>query len=109
MKQVVLFEYSMSMVHLARGGVTPLSEHLRCETDIVRELARALLAPNHPMPWEALRTYGPIRDAIADVVPRCSDYNRRFRQPDDFQLPHPPRDSASSSRRRVERTSMRDS
>jgi anaerobic selenocysteine-containing dehydrogenase len=27
------------------------------------------------------------------VVPGCADYNTRVRQPDGFQLPHPPRDS----------------
>ena len=37
--------------------------------------------------------YDRIRDAIADVVPGCTDYNSRVRQPDGFQLPHPPRDS----------------
>ena len=34
-----------------------------------------------------------IRDDIAAVVPGCDDYNNRVRQPDGFQLPHPPRDS----------------
>ena len=31
--------------------------------------------------------------AIAAVVPGCADYNTRVREPDGFQLPHPPRDS----------------
>ena len=34
-----------------------------------------------------------VRDAIAAVVPGCEDYNRKVREPDGFQLPHPPRDS----------------
>ena len=46
------------------------------------------------MPWESFNAdYDSIRDAIADVVPGCTDYNTRVRQPDGFQLPHPPRDS----------------
>ena len=46
------------------------------------------------MPWERFAgDYDSIRDEIAAVVPGCEDYNRRVRQPDGFQLPHPPRDS----------------
>ncbi len=57
-------------------------------------LARTLLGPRHPVPWEQfIGDYDTIRDAIAAVVPGCDDYNRKVRRPDGFQLPHPPRDS----------------
>lgn len=93
-KQMVSVEDSMSMVHLSRGSLTPPSEHLRSEGAIVCQLARVLLGPDHPVPWEQFNAdYDRIRDAIADVVPGCEDYNRKVRQPDGFQLPHPPRDS----------------
>jgi molybdopterin-dependent oxidoreductase alpha subunit len=93
-KQLVSVEDSMSMVHLSRGSLTPPSEHLRSEVAIVCELARALFGEGHPVPWaEFAADYDRIRDAIADVVPGCADYNTRVRQPDGFQLPHPPRDS----------------
>ncbi|MEX3648619.1 FdhF/YdeP family oxidoreductase [Mycolicibacterium porcinum] len=93
-KQVVSVEDSMSMVHLSRGSLTPPSEHLRSEVAIVCQLARTLLGPDHPVPWEQFNAdYDRVRDAIADVVPGCEDYNRKVRQPDGFQLPHPPRDS----------------
>lgn len=93
-KQMVSVEDSMSMVHLSRGSLTPPSEHLRSEVAIVCQLARTLLGPDHPVPWEQFNAdYDRIRDAIADVVPGCADYNRKVRQPDGFQLPHPPRDS----------------
>jgi molybdopterin-dependent oxidoreductase alpha subunit len=93
-KQLVSVEDSMSMVHLSRGSLTPPSEHLRSEVAIVCELARTVLGPEHPVPWEALRAnYDLIRDGIAAVVPGCSDYNAKVRQPDGFQLPHPPRDA----------------
>jgi anaerobic selenocysteine-containing dehydrogenase len=60
----------------------------------VCQLARTLLGPEHPVPWEQFNDdYDTIRDAIAAVVPGCDDYNRKVRQPDGFQLPHPPRDS----------------
>ena len=93
-KQLVSVEDSMSMVHLSRGSLTPPSEHLRSEVAIVCEMARTLLGPEHPVPWEQFAgSYDLIRDAIADVVPDCADYNTRVRQPDGFQLPHPPRDA----------------
>ena len=93
-KQVVSVEDSMSMVHLSRGGLEPPSEQLRSEVDIICQLARAVLGADHPVAWERFAAdYDAIRDDIAAVVPGCDDYNRRVRQPDGFQLPHPPRDS----------------
>jgi molybdopterin-dependent oxidoreductase alpha subunit len=93
-KQQVSVEDSMSMVHLSRGSLQPPSPHVRSEVAIVCQLARVLLGPDHPVPWERFNAdYDTIRDAIAAVVPGCGDYNAKVRQPDGFQLPHPPRDS----------------
>ncbi len=93
-KQVVSVEDSMSKVHLSRGSLHPPSDQLRSEVQIVCQLARRLLGEGHPVPWERFADdYDAIRDAIAAVVPGCTDYNRKVRQPDGFQLPHPPRDS----------------
>ncbi|MCX4097423.1 FdhF/YdeP family oxidoreductase [Nocardia sp. alder85J] len=93
-KQQVSVEDSMSMVHLSTGRLTPVSDELRSEVAIVCELARELLGPDHPVPWERFRTdYDLIRDAIARVVPGCADYNVKVRQHNGFQLPHPPRDA----------------
>ena len=93
-KQLVSVEDSMSMVHLSRGNLHPPSDQLRSEVAIVCQLARTLLGPDHPVPWQRFADdYDRVRDAIAEVVPGCADYNARVRQPDGFQLPHPPRDS----------------
>jgi len=93
-KQVVSVEDSMSMVHLSRGGLEPPSDQVRSEVAIVCGLARTLLGADHPVPWEQFASdYDSIRDSIASVVPGCTDYNKRVRQPDGFQLPHPPRDA----------------
>ncbi len=93
-KQLVSVEDSMSMVHLSRGNLTPPSDQLRSEVAIVCQMARTLLGPDHPVPWEKFNAdYDHVREAIADVVPGCEDYNSRVRRPDGFQLPHPPRDS----------------
>ena len=91
--QVVSVEDSMSAVHLSRGGLTPVSEHLRSEVAIVCGLAVALFGSDHRVPWaEFAADYDRIRDAIARVVPGFGDFNRRVREPDGFVLPHPPRD-----------------
>ncbi|WNG85893.1 FdhF/YdeP family oxidoreductase [Mycobacterium sp. ITM-2016-00317] len=93
-KQLVSVEDSMSMVHLSRGSLRPPGDHVRSEVAIVCQLARTVFGPDHPVPWETFNAdYDTIRDAIAAVVPGCDDYNRRVREPDGFQLPHPPRDS----------------
>ena len=92
-KQLVSVEDSMSMVHLSRGSLTPASEHLRSEVAIVCDLAHELFGAGHTVPWATLAAdYDRIRDAISRVVPGCDNYNERVRQPDGFQLPHPPRD-----------------
>ena len=93
-KQQVSVEDSMSMVHLSRGSLQPPGPDVRSEVAIVSQLARAVLGARHPVPWEDFPAdYDRVRDAIAAVVPGCADYNRKVRQPDGFQLPHPPRDS----------------
>lgn len=93
-RQQVSVEDSMSMVHLSTGRLRPVSPELRSEVAIVCELARELLGPGHPVPWEEFRgDYDRIRDAIARVVPGCADYNTRVRQRNGFVLPHPPRDT----------------
>jgi molybdopterin-dependent oxidoreductase alpha subunit len=93
-RQVVSVEDSMSMVHLSRGSLPPPGEQVRSEVSIICDLARHLLGPSHPVPWERFAAdYDTIRDEIAEVVPGFADYNRRVRHPDGFQLPHPPRDS----------------
>jgi molybdopterin-dependent oxidoreductase alpha subunit len=93
-KQQVSVEDSMSMVHLSRGSLHPPSDQVRSEVAMVCQLARTLLGPDHPVPWEQFNNdYDTIRDAIAAVVPGCDDYNRKVRQPDGFQLPNGPRDA----------------
>lgn len=93
-RQQVSVEDSMSMVHLSTGRLTPVSDQLRSEVAIVCELAQELFGPTHPVPWAQFqRDYDKIRDAIANVVPGCTDYNAKVRGGNGFQLPHPPRDA----------------
>jgi molybdopterin-dependent oxidoreductase alpha subunit len=93
-EQFVTVEDSMSVVHRSRGRLAPASDRLLSEVSIVCRLARAVLGPAHPVPWEEFeKDYDLIRDRIARVVPGCDDYNARVRRPDGFVLPHAPRDA----------------
>ncbi|GAA3858399.1 FdhF/YdeP family oxidoreductase [Saccharothrix violaceirubra] len=93
-EQFVTVEDSMSVVHRSRGRLTPASDRLLSEVSILCRLARELLGPDHPVPWEDFeRDYDLIRDRISRVVPGCADYNERVRRPDGFVLPHAPRDA----------------
>ncbi|MEU3648733.1 FdhF/YdeP family oxidoreductase [Lentzea sp. NPDC034063] len=93
-EQFVTVEDSMSVVHRSRGRLKPASEQLLSEVSIVCRLARKTLGASHPVAWEEFeKDYDVVREHISRVVPGCTDYNTRVRQPDGFVLPHPPRDS----------------
>ena len=93
-KQLVSVEDSMSMVHLSRGSLHPPSEHLRSEVAIVCQLAR-------PFSARTIRCRGRSSRATTTASatpsptssPAAPTTTREVRQPDGFQLPHPPRDS----------------
>jgi molybdopterin-dependent oxidoreductase alpha subunit len=86
--QFVTVEDSMSVVQRSEGRLEPASELLRSEVAIAADLARAVLGPGSPVPWELLASnYDRIRDAIERVVPGFTAYNRRVREPGGFVLP----------------------
>src|SRR5690606_29152606 len=93
-EQFVSVEDSMGQVHASRGRVEPLSDQMRSEVAIVCGLARRVLGPDDPVPWEEFAAdYDRLRDRIARVVPGFEDYNEKVRRPGGFTLPHAPRDS----------------
>lgn len=93
-EQVVTVEDSMSVVHASRGRLDPVSPHLRSETAILCDLARRVLGPQDPTPWEEFAgDYARIRDSISRVIPGFEDFDRRVAEPGGFVLPHPPRDA----------------
>jgi molybdopterin-dependent oxidoreductase alpha subunit len=93
-EQFVTVEDSMGMVHASRGTLPPASPHLLSETAIVCRLARRVLGPQNPVPWEEFAAdYDRIRERIERVVPGFDDFNARARRPGGFALPHAPRDS----------------
>jgi molybdopterin-dependent oxidoreductase alpha subunit len=93
-EQFVTVEDSMSMVHASRGRLKPASAQLRSEVAIVAGLGRELFGERDAVDWTALAAdYDRIRAHVEQVVPGFTDFNRRVREPDGFQLPHGPRDS----------------
>nr|WP_156365791.1 FdhF/YdeP family oxidoreductase [Nocardiopsis sp. NRRL B-16309] len=87
----VTVEDSMGKVHASHGVLAPLSEHMRSEVDIVRDLAARVLGES-PVAWSELADYDRVRDRIEGVVPGFTDFNERARRPGGFTLPHAPRD-----------------
>jgi molybdopterin-dependent oxidoreductase alpha subunit len=93
-EQFVTVEDSMGIVHSSRGSVPALSPEMRSEVAIVAGLARAVLGPGDPVPWEEFAgEYDLVRERIERVVPGFADYNARARVPGGFALPHAPRDA----------------
>ena len=87
--QPVSVEDSMSMVHLSRGTLEPVSEHLLAEVAIVCRVADAVLGPDSGIPWKSFSSdYDQIREKIEAVVPGFENFNQRVRQPGGFLLPN---------------------
>ena len=85
----VTVENSMGIVHASRGSLPPASPHLLPEPVLVARLARAVLGPDHPVPWETFADdYDAVRDLIEATIPGFDDMNRRVRQPGGFALPN---------------------
>ncbi len=87
--QAVAVEDSTGCMHGSRGQARPASPHLLSEPKIVAELAKATLAPNPKVPWDAwVADYARIRDAIALAYPDIfHDFNARMWQPGGFHRP----------------------
>lgn len=92
--QVLSTEDSTSCIHASVGKAEPASPDLLSETRIVAELAKATLAPNPKVPWDAWADdYASIRDAIEQTYPdQFRDYNRRMWQPGGFHRPNSARE-----------------
>lgn len=89
-EQFVSTESTMLNVQSSRGIFEPASEHLRSETWIVCELAKATLGERTTVDWEAMSgNYDLIRDTISRVVPGCENYNERIREDGGFYMPNP--------------------
>ena len=88
-EQLVSCENSMGVVQMSKGVVTPVSEQLLSEAEIVCRMALAYFGASTSADWHAfLRHNDAIRDAIESVIPGFEQYNDRVRKPGGFYLPN---------------------
>lgn len=84
--QKVTVEDSFSMVHASGGVMTPLSDTMKSEPEIIAMIAQATLG-NYPIDWMTrAANYDLIRDDIAAVIPGFADFNTRINAPGGFYL-----------------------
>jgi molybdopterin-dependent oxidoreductase alpha subunit len=92
-EQFVSCENSMGVVQQSKGILEPASKHLRSESWIVAQLAKAVLKNKTTVDWDNLvADYDNIRDKIEKTIPGFDDYNKRVRQDGGFYLPNAPRE-----------------
>ncbi len=82
-------EDSTGCIRAWRGVAEPAGGHLLSEPAIVARLARAALAPDPKLDWDAwVGDYGRVRDAIAESYPEIfHDFNVRMMEPGGFHRP----------------------
>jgi len=87
--QAVSVEDSTACVHGSRGVADPAGPDLLSEARIVAGLAKATLAPNPRVDWDAWTAdYSRVRDAIERTYPeQFKDFNKRMWQPGGFHRP----------------------
>ena len=92
--QTVSTEDSTGWMHASRGHHAPASDQLLSEPRIVAGIAKACLAPNDKVDWDAwCDDYSRVRDAIAETFPEIfHDFNRRLDAPGGFARPLPARE-----------------
>jgi molybdopterin-dependent oxidoreductase alpha subunit len=92
-EQFVSTENTMLQVQMSKGIFEPISEHVRSETWIVAQLAKAVLGERTAVDWEKMVSdYDAIRDSISRVVPGFENYNEKIREDGGFYLPNQPRE-----------------
>ena len=87
--QAVSMEDSTSCFHGSRGVTKPVSAHVRSEPWIVAEIAKATLAPNPKVDWDAwVADYAKVRDAIEQTYPdKFKNFNARLFEPGGVHKP----------------------
>jgi molybdopterin-dependent oxidoreductase alpha subunit len=92
--QALSIEDSLCCIHGSRGVRAPASRHLISEVKLVAEIAKATLAPNPKVTWDAwVDDYSRIRAAIGQTYPDTFyDYDRRMWEPGGFHRKLPARE-----------------
>jgi molybdopterin-dependent oxidoreductase alpha subunit len=88
-ERFITVENSMGKVHASQGRLSPTSEHLMSEPDIIAHMADAYFDNNHVVNWLELGTnYELIRNRIGNVISDFKNYNERVKDGKDFYLPN---------------------
>jgi molybdopterin-dependent oxidoreductase alpha subunit len=84
--QLISVEDSTACIHGSKGVRKPASAHLLSEPKIVAEIAKATLAPNPKLDWDAwVADYSKVRDEIEHTYPAMfHEFNGRFLNPGGF-------------------------
>jgi anaerobic selenocysteine-containing dehydrogenase len=87
--QAVSVEDSTACIHGSRGQREPISPLAWSEPKIIAGLAKATLAPNPKIDWDAwVGDYGLVREAIERTYPdQFKDFNKRLFKPGGFPRP----------------------
>ena len=93
-EQTVAMEDSTGVMHASRGVAEPAADTLLSEPAIVAGIAKATLAPNATVPWDAwVGDYALVRDHIALAFPEIfHDFNQRLKAPGGFPRSLPARE-----------------
>lgn len=92
-RQFVTVENSMGIVHKTQGNLSPISQDLMSEPNIVANLGKKLFPEAGPVLWSSvLDNYDEIRNWIAGVIPGFENFNDKVESsPSGFYLPNGPR------------------
>ena len=84
-EQFVSCENSMCVVQMSKGILTPVSDNLRNETQILCGIAKATLGDKSKVDWDHYaNSYDDIRNLIEEFIPGFENYNERVRKPGGF-------------------------
>jgi molybdopterin-dependent oxidoreductase alpha subunit len=87
--QFISCENSMGVIQMSKGILNPVSKDMLNENQIVCRLAKATLGEKSVVDWDKFeKSYDAVRDDIEKVIPGCTDYNKRVREPGGFYLPN---------------------
>lgn len=91
--QFISTENSMGVVQSSKGVLTPVSNNLMNETQIVCRMAIETLGDKSVVDWKRYaQSYDAIRDVIEQAIPGFENYNVKIRDKKGFYLPNGARD-----------------
>ncbi|PNK60418.1 FdhF/YdeP family oxidoreductase [Psychrobacter sp. FDAARGOS_221] len=91
--QFATIEDSMCQIVPTRGTLSPVSDQLKSEAQIVAGMATHLFGEDSGVDWQAMsEDYDLVRDYIAQAINGFDDFNKRIRENErGFHLYHPAR------------------